>query len=121
MIVDLRILPDAVDRAAADHPEREAVRYIGKSLSYALLAERSERLASLLRARGIRRGDRVAIHAGKGLDATVAMYGIMKAGAAVVPLNVLFRAARSSITSRIPMPKRSSFLRARLNCRWPRP
>ena len=83
----LYLLPHAVDRAAHRAPEHEAMRYAGASLTYAALAQRADRLAGLLRAQGVRRGDRVAIHAGKGLAAAVALYGIMKAGAAYVPLD----------------------------------
>ena len=83
----LYVLPHAVDRAAARTPDREAIRYAGESLTYAALAERSDRLAGLLRAQGVRRGDRVGVHAGKGLAAALGLYGIMKAGAAYVPLD----------------------------------
>ena len=83
----LYLLPHAVDRAAHRAPDHEAMRYAGASLTYAALAQRADRLAGLLRAQGVRRGDRVAIHAGKGLAAAVALYGIMKAGAAYVPLD----------------------------------
>ncbi len=83
----LYLLPHAVDRAANDAPDRDAIRYAGESLTYAALAERADRLAGLLRAQGVRRGDRVGIHAGKGLAAAAGLYGIMKAGAAYVPLD----------------------------------
>src|SRR5690348_3730558 len=83
----LYLLPHAVDNAAMRAPDRDAIRYMGASLTYAMLAERSNRLAGLLRAEGVRRGDRVGIHAGKGLSAAVALYGAMKAGAAYVPLD----------------------------------
>jgi amino acid adenylation domain-containing protein len=83
----LYLLPHTVDHAALRDPDRDAVRYAGRSLTYAALAERTDRLAGLLRELGVRRGDRVGIHAGKGLPAAVALYGIMKAGAAYVPLD----------------------------------
>jgi amino acid adenylation domain-containing protein len=96
----LYLLPHAVDRAAMRAPEHEAMRYAGASLTYAALAERSDRLAGLLRAQGVRRGDRVAIHAGKGLAAGVAIYGIMKAGAAYVPLDPSSPPARQAFIVR---------------------
>ena len=83
----LYLLPHAIDRAASRAPDRDAIRYAGDSLTYAALAERADRLAGLLRAQGVRRGDRVGIHAGKGIAAAVALYGIMKAGGAYVPLD----------------------------------
>ena len=94
------LLPHAIDRAAMRDPDRDAIRYGGESLTYAALAERADRLAGLLRAQGVRRGDRVGIHAGKGIAAAVAMYGIMKAGAAYVPLDPASPPARQAFIVR---------------------
>lgn len=96
----LYLLPHAVDRAAMRAPDRDAIRYMGASLTYAALAERSDRLAGLLRAQGVQRGDRVGIHAGKGLAAAVALHGIMKAGAAYVPLDPSSPPARQAFIVR---------------------
>jgi amino acid adenylation domain-containing protein len=96
----LYLLPHAVDRAAHRAPDHEAMRHGGESLTYAALAGRADRLAGLLRAQGVRRGDRVAIHAGKGLAAAVALYGIMKAGAAYVPLDPASPPARQAFIVR---------------------
>ncbi len=83
----LYLLPQAVDDAADRDPDRDAIRCSGASLSYGALSVRSSRLARVLRDRGVRRGDRVGIYAKKGLDSATALYGIMKAGAAYVPLD----------------------------------
>ena len=96
----LYLLPHAIDRAAMRTPDHEAVRYAGESLTYAALVERAGRLAGLLREQGVRRGDRVGIHAGKGLASAVALYGIMKAGAAYVPLDPSSPPARQAFIVR---------------------
>jgi amino acid adenylation domain-containing protein len=96
----LFLLPHAVERAAARTPDRDAVRCAGQALTYEELAERSDRLAGALIGQGVRRGERVGIHAGKGLAATVAMYGIMKAGAAYVPLDPASPPARQALVIR---------------------
>lgn len=83
----LYLLPHAVDRAADDAPDSEAARCGDASLRYGELSARSSRLARVLRELGVRRGDRVAIHADKGILSPVAIHGIMKAGAAYVPLD----------------------------------
>jgi amino acid adenylation domain-containing protein len=83
----LYLLPQAVDRAAARAPEHEAVRFAGAHLTYGDLAIGSERLARVLVEHGVARGDRVAIYMGKGLRSAIAIHGIMKAGAAYVPLD----------------------------------
>jgi amino acid adenylation domain-containing protein len=81
------LLPEAVDRAAYRDASHPAIRFAGETLTYGALAERSDRLAYVLKERGVRRGDRVGIYVPKGFEGAVAIYGIMKAGAAYVPLD----------------------------------
>jgi amino acid adenylation domain-containing protein len=81
------LLPHAVDKAAHQYPDREAVRFCGRSLTYAQLAGRAGRLARLLREQGVKRGDRVGIYVNKSLESAISLYGIMKSGAAYVPLD----------------------------------
>jgi amino acid adenylation domain-containing protein len=85
----LYLLHTSIERAAKRGPERDAVRFAGTALTYGALNDRVGRLARVLRDRGVSRGDRVGILMSKGLDSAVAMYGIMKAGAAYVPLDAL--------------------------------
>lgn len=92
----LYLLPQCVDRAAERTPDQEAVRFGGQSLSYATLAEQSRRLARLLVREGVQRGDRVGMYLDKSLLTPVAMYGIMQAGAAYVPLDPAAPIARLS-------------------------
>jgi amino acid adenylation domain-containing protein len=88
------LLHQAVAHAAERDPGHEAVRCGAESLSYQGLFERANRLARLLREQGVRRGDRVGIFVNKGIDSTVAIYGILAAGAAYVPLDPFAPAAR---------------------------
>lgn len=67
---------------------------MGDALTYADLADQSDRLAQVLIEQGVRRGDRVGLYLDKGLRAAVAIYGILKAGAAYVPLDPSAPAAR---------------------------
>jgi amino acid adenylation domain-containing protein len=83
-----------VTAGAERSPEKEAVRFSGKSLSYAELERRTNSLARLLIEQGVGRGDRVGIFMNKGLESAVAIYGIMKAGAAYVPLDPFAPVAR---------------------------
>ena len=82
-----RLLFTPVNDAAGRDEGHPAVRCAGAQLSYGELAEQSSQLAATLEALGVRRGDRVGIHADKGLASAVAIYGIMKAGAAYVPID----------------------------------
>lgn len=83
----LALIPEAITRAAGRRPNAPALAMAGLELSYADLEQRTNQVANTLRARGVRRGDRVGLYAGKSLDLLVALYGIMKAGAAYVPIN----------------------------------
>jgi acetyl-CoA synthetase len=62
-------------------------------LTYAELGARSARLANHLTARGVRPGDRVAVKLSQGIDMAVAVLGILRAGAVVVPLSNVLAAA----------------------------
>ena len=75
-------------------PDTEAVRFEGVTLTYQALARRTNQTALALRGLGVARGDRVGIYVSKGLDAVVAMYGVLKAGAAYVPLDPWLPAER---------------------------
>jgi amino acid adenylation domain-containing protein len=90
----LYLLHQAVDRAAEKTPEHEAICYSGQRLTYAALSEQSDRLAYVLHALGVKRGDRVGMCMNKSLNTPVALYGIMKAGAVFVPLDPSAPAAR---------------------------
>lgn len=94
------LLSQAVDRAADRDPGRAAVRCAGSSLTYGELAHRSNGLARLLAVEGVQRGDRVGIFMTKSVDVAVAMHGIMKAGAAYVPLDPFAPPARTAFVIR---------------------
>ena len=81
------LLQHSVARSAERFGEREAFRCDGQTLTYAGLAEQSNRLANFLVEHGVTRGDRVGILMHKGLELPVAIYGILAAGGAYVPLD----------------------------------
>lgn len=81
------LLTHAIERAAARRPERVAVRCDGRELTYAELCERSRSLAAFLHKRQIGCGDKVGILQRKSVESVIALYGIMMAGAAYVPID----------------------------------
>jgi len=80
-----------LDQTTAKYPEREAIVFGDTRLSYAQLAGASNQVANLLVSRGIRPGDKVALSCPNLPYFTIIYYGILKAGATVVPLNVLLK------------------------------
>lgn len=83
------------DRWAAVDPDRVALlgyRAEGDAdkLSYGELSRRSNAFANALRARGVRRGDRVALLLPQCFETAVAHVAIYKLGAIAVPLALLF-------------------------------
>lgn len=57
------------------------------SHSYADLHRKSDRLAAAMAARGVRRGDRVAVFLDHGCAAVVTTFAVLKAGAVLVPID----------------------------------
>ena len=77
--------------AAARDPDRMAVVLDEARLTFGQLNEASNRVAGALVRMGVEPGDRVALSCPNLPFFPVAYYGILKAGAVVVPLNVLFK------------------------------
>jgi long-chain acyl-CoA synthetase len=76
---------------AQSHGDRPAFRLDESVLTYAALDETSARVAGLLRERGVAPGDRVGIMVPNVPSFPVIYYGILRAGAVVVPMNVLLK------------------------------
>jgi long-chain acyl-CoA synthetase len=84
-------LASIVAESAERSPDAPAIRLGDAELSYAELDDRSARLASLLTEKGIGPGDRVGVMLPNVPDFPVAYYGVLRAGAIVVPMNVLLK------------------------------
>ncbi|MEU1945205.1 AMP-binding protein, partial [Streptomyces sp. NPDC020125] len=76
-----------MEEAAARTPDRTALVGEGGTLTYAQLEERANRLARLLAARGAGPEQTVGLLLPRGVDAIVAMFAVLKAGAAYVPID----------------------------------
>jgi long-chain acyl-CoA synthetase len=81
------LLVESAERA----PEMPAIRLGDAELSYGELDERSGRLATLLSERGVKPGDRVGVMLPNVPEFPIAYYGVLRAGAVVVPMNVLLK------------------------------
>jgi long-chain acyl-CoA synthetase len=80
-----------LEDSARNHPERTAVVLGETRLTYAQVNAAANQVAGMLVARGIRPGDKVALSCPNLPYFPIVYYGILKAGAVVVPLNVLLK------------------------------
>jgi amino acid adenylation domain-containing protein len=85
--LDVALLHQSVWEQALTRPDAIAVEEEDRAVTYAELAATADRLAVLLRQGGVRRGDRVAILLDNGIEACIAILGILRADAAYVPIN----------------------------------
>src|SRR5436190_12876723 len=77
--------------AARRGSDRPALRLGDAVVSYGALDDASARVADLLRARGIERGDRVGVMLPNVPQFAFVYYGVLRAGGVVVPMNVLLK------------------------------
>jgi len=87
-------LAQIIERAAHLYPAKEAFRCLDNAISYTELNTKANQLASYLITSGITRGDRVGIYMNRCLDTAIAVYGVLKAGAAYVPIDPFMPMAR---------------------------
>jgi amino acid adenylation domain-containing protein len=79
-------LPELLTRAALEYHGRTAV-VADRTLTYGELDELASRVAAALVEAGVRLGDRVAVCDPKSAGAVASQYGVMRAGAAYVPID----------------------------------
>lgn len=93
-------LTDNLVRTATEHPTRTAVKLDDIEIPYAAIAGGAARVAGWLRSLGVEPGDRVGITMPNLPQFPVIYYGILWAGAAVVPMNPLFKSREFAFTLR---------------------
>ena len=84
-----KTLVDVVRDTAAERPRHTAAIFKGARLSYGELDGLSDAFAAWLAARGVVKGDRVALIMPNCPQVIIAQLGVWKAGAVAVPLNPL--------------------------------
>jgi long-chain acyl-CoA synthetase len=83
---------DLLQQAAAAVPEKVALVFRGRPVTFAELDERVDLTAAALAGFGVEKGDRVALLAGNVPEFVYGLYGAMRAGAVASPLNVMLTA-----------------------------
>ncbi|MCG3399240.1 non-ribosomal peptide synthetase [Staphylococcus massiliensis] len=78
------------EQQAYETPDKTAVIYEDTSLTYKELNERANQLSHQLKQDGVKKNDLVALMMSRSIDMIVAIYGVLKADAAYVPIDPNF-------------------------------
>lgn len=84
-------LSSLLEDSARNHPDRDALVLGPQRLTYEQVNAQANQVANLLVSRGIQPGDRVALSCPNLPVFAIVYYGILKAGAVVVPLSILLK------------------------------
>jgi long-chain acyl-CoA synthetase len=79
-----------LEESAKKYPDKPALIFLGKRITYKKLNELTDRVAGYLHDMGIRKGSRVVIGLPNVPQFAIAYYGILKAGATVVMCNPMY-------------------------------
>src|SRR5215467_5537014 len=91
-----RNLVEYLEASAARWPDRPAVvDPLGARITFGELNRDADALAAYLAAQGVAKGDRVGMVLPKSIASVISLFGIMKAGAAYVPVDVNAPAERA--------------------------
>jgi len=82
------------EEQVARHGNKTAVESAGRKLTYAELNRMADRLAAQLRERGVKRGDLVGVCLERSVEMVAGVLGILKSGAAYVPMDPAFPTER---------------------------
>lgn len=82
-------LHSLLDETASKIPDRPCTNFFGKQLTYRQIKDFSDRLAFNISGLGVRKGDRVVLMLPNCPQFLISYYGLLKAGAVVVPINPL--------------------------------
>lgn len=76
-----------IEKAAKQKPNAIAFKFLEESITFLELDLKSNQLAAYLVNEGVQKEDRIGIYMPRCLETTIAVYGILKAGAVYVPLD----------------------------------
>jgi amino acid adenylation domain-containing protein len=88
-----------VERQIDRTPERPALTFGSRTISYAEMEAQANRIAHALQRMGVKRGITVGLCVDRSIDMVVSIIGILKAGGAHVPLDPAFPAERLNFMS----------------------
>ncbi len=88
-----KTLVDYVDEAAQEHPDSTFLYFKKRKMSYAEVNKLSDEFAAALAAKGVKKGDRVALLMPNCPQAIICRWGAWKAGAILVHVNPMYTEA----------------------------
>jgi long-chain acyl-CoA synthetase len=88
--VPLQSIPQVFDEAVRRAPDRTAVMFYGRGITYGELLDATDRLACALADLGVRKGDRVALYLLNSPQFIIAYFAALKCGATVTPISPVY-------------------------------
>ncbi len=80
-----------LDRTASEYPDKEALVFFGKRVTYREYRESADNFAKAIHSKwGIGKGDVVALYLPNTPQFAISYYGVLKTGATVTPVNPLY-------------------------------
>ncbi|MFC4075684.1 long-chain-fatty-acid--CoA ligase [Salinithrix halophila] len=80
-----------LEKAAADFPDREAIYFMGKRISYSQLLQDVYRMARALEDLGVQKGDRISIMLPNCPQSVITYYAVLLLGGIVVQTNPMYK------------------------------
>ena len=88
--VPAKSVPQLFDEASERAPDRPAVVFYGRSISFRELREATDRFAAALAALGVKKGERVALYLLNSPQFIIAYFAALKCGATVTPISPVY-------------------------------
>ncbi len=79
--------PEILSKRAKAHPDRTAINFYGRAVTYKDLDDQSNQFANLLKDKGLGKDDFIGVHLYNCPQYFIAHYGALKAGCVVVPMD----------------------------------
>jgi len=80
---------NVLDTAAQKYAGRTAILFLGRTITYTELKNYADKFANALAGLGVQKGDKVCVFLPNCPEAVICDWGIVKAGAAVIPTSIL--------------------------------
>lgn len=82
-----QLLHYEIEKKASEHPEKIVAYFENETICYELLDKKSNQLAHYLLQQGVQPNDCIGVHLHRSLDMLISILGILKSGAAYLPLD----------------------------------